>query len=680
MPKFRIDGEIYEAASPDQAYEQHASKYTPGMASGLLSQFNQGLTLGGADEISAAMSGNYDKSMRDQRLSREMFQAKHPYLSAGATAAGSLAPVAGSMLLAPETLGAAPAAAGGRALQMTMNALAGRAGGTALTIPQVMAQGAKAGVALGGPTGYLSADPESGGGRGQGAFEGALAGGVFGSALPAGIMSLEKLGAKAVPMLRRAADAFGIDHGPSVSRMAPAGPGPMDESMVPSGAEAAILKRLIDGGVSPVEAQQALAAAQRQGVPLGLIDVGGQGVQRLARGTRSIPGQGSAMIDDALTQRSAEQPGRVKRLLERALGRQMSGNGGRVSDELLQSARSDSNPFYSQLDSLPPLQNPEVLKLMQTPAVRKILQDLEQTRSVWERPVKPLYNADGSLARRPTFADLNDVTVSINEMLQPSFQRMGRPIDGVNLTTSEGRKGAQDLARKLRSLGDAEPGGSTWNTARASYAGPADARSNYESGLSFSQPGTSLRDVQAQLESGTPAQTKWYQRGVVEALRNDIDRMPDLNSQPNVLRNIAGNQNARDKLAAVTPPRRADDLAARIEMENQANRTRNFVQGGSQTADKSAEALDLASEVGQAASGGVKGIFSKAVSKMWNGLRSHVGEQTRVEIAKHLTNFSDPVAQQEFLARLARLQQAGELRADRVAAVAKGITVMEQTE
>jgi hypothetical protein len=44
MPKYRIDGEIYEAATPEEAYRQHAKKISPGMISGVAQQFTQGIS------------------------------------------------------------------------------------------------------------------------------------------------------------------------------------------------------------------------------------------------------------------------------------------------------------------------------------------------------------------------------------------------------------------------------------------------------------------------------------------------------------------------------------------------------------------------------------------------------------------------------------------------------------
>ena len=150
MPTFEVDveGQTYEVDAPDErtawawANQTHAqSKSTvkpPGMLSGLAQQFNQGITLGGADELQAGVEklsgGDYRASLERQKREREVFQAQHPYLSAGATAVGAVAPVVASTLAGaaggPVGVGAAGTAAGGRALQLTLNALYG--GGKAI--------------------------------------------------------------------------------------------------------------------------------------------------------------------------------------------------------------------------------------------------------------------------------------------------------------------------------------------------------------------------------------------------------------------------------------------------------------------------------------------------------------------------------------------------------------------
>lgn len=136
MTLYRIEGEVYDVASPEEAYRQHARKTSPSMASGLAQQFNQGITLGGADELQAGVEklfgGQYEGSLERQRRERAAFQANNPYLSALATGVGATLPVIASTIAGaaggPPGAVAAGGATGARALKLTLDALYGRQG------------------------------------------------------------------------------------------------------------------------------------------------------------------------------------------------------------------------------------------------------------------------------------------------------------------------------------------------------------------------------------------------------------------------------------------------------------------------------------------------------------------------------------------------------------------------
>lgn len=683
MGKFRIEGKIYQADTPADAYDQHAVAMTksPGMLTGLLQQFGQGASLGTADEIQAgleaATGGKYTRAMRRQQRERELFQQEHPYLSAGATTAGAVAPMVASMFAAPATGGAAPVAAGARAAQLVGNAFRGQAFGPAVTTGQAVAQGAKYGAAFGGPAGYASANPDAPGGRALGAAEGTVLGAGFGAALPAGWAGLAAVDRKVTPVLRRALAGTGLMPTMPGSPILPRAPGGGPAPAPASAAEAKVLRALEEAGLTPEQAAMELQRAQNAGVPLGLMDTGGQPMLRLARGTRTLPGAGSAQIDSFLENRAAGQPGRVKRVLERALGRRMDANAGAVSDNLLNRARNESSPMYRQLRN-EQVGDQDLMDLLQVPAVREILSRRDAQRAQWGQAGQPLFAADGTLARTPTLADVNDVNVTLNQMLAPSYQRMGgRPLESVDFGTREGRQLAQDLQRRMLGLADAGPGGQTFATARARYAEPAQARTQYERGLEFGNPNADLQDIVAQM-NGSPADTRWYTRGVAAALRNRIDNMPDLGQRPNVLRSVWNTPNQRTKLDAVVPDSRRPAMQTRLEMENQAAQNNSFVRGGSQTADKLAEGADVALDVAETAATGGNGLTA-GVKALWGKVRGTFGENTRTEIARILTTV-EPTQQQAILTRLAELNRQGKLRAEEVGRVVQAMTIQNETE
>lgn len=688
MPLYRIDGEVYDAATPEEAYRKHAEKASPGMLSGLAQQFNQGLTLGGADELQAGVEkftgGDYGASLERQRRERAAFQAKHPYLSAGATAIGAVAPVVASTLAGsiagPGGTAAAGTASGGRALKLAMDALYG--GGNAVrsanTIAQATREGARYSFAPGAVAGALTADP---GERTMGGVQGAALGSAVGGAVGGGLQSLASAGQFVTPYLtpylRRVADAIGAGRSGLSYMTAPAPQGPVQ--MPITAAEAKVLASLEAAGVAPEAAAARLEQSRRLGVPLGLIDVGGKQTQRLGRAVRTLPGEGSEIIDNALENRAAAQPDRVINFLERALGRKSSGNAGRVSDDLLLQARMEASPFYQQLGSLPDLDDPKILSTFELPAVQTIVRQGEAARAQWGKPVSPLYGPDGRLWRKPTFQDVDFVKQNIDEMLMPMYRQGPRPTDSVDVSTRASRDMANTTRRELLSAADAAPGGDVYANARASYAGPAQARDAFESGLNF--PNASLQDVLAMRQTGSPAELKFYGRGVVDALRNKIESMPDLSSSPNVLRSVAGSRAARAKLEAATPDRRVQALRDRLTAENEAARTNAFVRSGSQTADKAAEAADVAVDLAaDAATSGLNNVVIRTLRAGYDQVMAGANAQTRAEIARILTNFDDPAAQQALLRRLQELQAQGNLTAQQVANVGRSMTVQTQVE
>jgi hypothetical protein len=683
MPKYRIDGEIYEAATPEEAYRQHAKKISPGMISGVAQQFTQGMSLGGADELQAAIEaaagGDYRASLEKQRREREAFQSQNPYISAAATGLGAVTPVVmstlGGTLAAPGpgTI-AAGGAAGGRALQLTMNALYG--GGaparSVQTVGQAVREGARVGTVPGILAGGLTANPDE---RTMGAATGGLLGAGIGGAVGGGMQSLASLSDLASPYLKRVTEFLGAGRS-GVSPMAPLTPEASPMAPI-TAAEAKILKAMETGGVSPDVAAMQLEQSRRLGVPLGLVDVGGQPVQRLARGVRTLPGEGSAIIQGELERRAAGQPGRVVRMVERATGRRSTGNAEARADELITQARAESAPFYGQLEGLPPLSEPQLLSLFDIPRVRDIVRRSEAARRGWGGSVDPLYDDAGALRRLPTFRDVDRIKQNLDEILKPQFQMGPRPADSVTIDTREERNIVDALRRQLLSAADVSPGGDIYSSARASYASPAQAREALEAGAQF--PQASLQDVIAMTRTASPAQRKWYQRGVTEALRENIEGMPDIVSQPNVLRAVAGSPAARAKLEAATPERRREALQGRIAAERTAAQTNAFLRGNSQTAEKLAEATDTAVDtMADVATSGVLQNLVRGVKSAYDRVISGVNENTRAEIARQLTNFDNPAAQRDFLNRLARLKAKGDLRAQDVAATSRSMAAGTQ--
>lgn len=688
MAKYRIDGQVYEADNPADAYRQYgaAKPRKLGPIEGGLAQFNQGLSLGGADEIVAGAEalggGDYHASLERQKGERQAFQAEHPYLSAGLTAAGAVVPVvastvAGTIFGTPAGGVAAATGTGARAAQLTRQALGlegAQAVGRANTVAQAAREGARAAITPSATAGYLTADP---GNRGFGAVHGGAAGAVLGAGFGAGAQGLQNWGGKATPYLQRVAQFLGVNPNNRAYAMPPSRGGGNVTPITRD--EAMILQRMEEGGVSPEVAALELTKARKAGVPLALVDIGGQPVQRLARGVRSLPGQGSAIIDEALSGRAAAAPERIVGHVERGLGRKATGNSGAASDSLLRQARSDSNPFYQKLDALPPIKDKEVAGLFQIPAVRDIVKRAESNAVKFGRPANPLFDDEGNLLRDPTFADVDMVKQSLDELLSPTYNMGPRPADAPAFASRAEQSMARNLRAKLVSLADKAHGGATYRSARESYAGPARARDQYDAGLDFTRKDTSLEDVIAQRREGSPADRKWYDRGVAEGIRSRVMGVDDLTGQPNTLRQFWGSPESRTKVNALVSPRRAGMLEDRLAMENKAAQTNSFVRSGSQTTDKAAETMDVAADLVTSTTGGPKAVAAAAAQKAWERVRMNASEATRERVARHLVNM-DADQQLAFLNRLAELQKRGKVNANQIATLASVVTRQRQSQ
>jgi len=694
MARYRVYDKVYEASSPEEARQKYFDEIRPGFIRGTLQQFGQGLSLGSADEATAGLTaltgGNYDESLRRQQNERDAFSQANPITSGIATGVGGIVPVVmsaiGGSVGGPAGTVAGAGVAGGRALQLTMNALSGRGTGAPVsTVMQGAREGARAGLPLGGIAGYASADPEADGGRTEGALMGSALGLGFGGLVGGGVQGGQQAYNAARPVLDRAASAVRRvasmpSRAPAASApVAPAAASSSPQSMNPTAAERKMLTALQRSGVAPETAALSLERAREAGVPLGLVDVGGEATLRLGRSTRTLPGEGSTIMERALEERAAGQSGRIIRQLEEATGQATTGNSGQTVDALLEQARTTSRPFYRALRQFPAVDTPEMQSIFSTPAVQNIMREHERALAMGGRRVNPMYGDDGRMLRAPTLLDIDMVKQTLDRRLSPTFLRNAeaRPQEGLDQTSRTAQDTFNILRRRLLSEADQATGGQTYAQARAAFAGPSQARDAFELGLAMPNRNTLLQDVVANTGGQSP---DFYRRGVVEALRGRVEAMPDLTSQPNRVRAVYGNATDRAKLDAAALPDQVALLRQRMELENRGAQTNTFVRGGSQTADKLAEGVDdvAGDMVQRSVTNGPMAAFRAKVGDVLNNLRGQVGEQARAEVARQLTNFNNPAAQQAFLQRLSDLSRRGQLNVENVQRAAQAATISNE--
>jgi len=441
------------------------------------------------------------------------------------------------------------------------------------------------------------------------------------------------------------------------------------------------MQAMYDGNISQDQAIAAIARAQQLNVPVMLADVGGQPVQRLTRSVRTLTGPGSAMVDQAFETRARGGAGRVISAVERGVGARSTGNPAAVSDRFREQARTDSRPYYEQLPGLPSISNADVRAQMQTPAVQRIIQAEERAASDvrhWAGPIRTLYNDDGTLARNPTFEELDTVKKIVGETIGANRRFGSRPTDPIPAQTQTEVERAQSVVNNLLRGADASAGGDIYRIARGLYERPMRQKEAFDAGIEqFRTKGDfeTLRDIETMPEAILPENLKYLRRGQVEALRQRVQSPNDQTSNPNRVAPIAGSINARAQLdAAATNANRRQRMNERLDLENQMSRTSNYVRGGSNTADKLAEAgSNIIGDMAAAAPGGAQAVTVAGATGAWNAMKGFFGKETRAEIAGILTNMN-PRQSIEFLERLKVLQAQGEVTTKAIKATAAAAT------
>lgn len=348
----------------------------------------QGLTLGTADEIwgliggvQSALSGQsfgegYQANTKGVRENLENYQKRHPYLSA-------VAEVAGSIPTALVPLGAAARGAG---------------------LFSKMGRGATAGAGYGAAYGAGAAD-DGVANRLSGAAVGASTGATLGAALPVAGAGARLLG-------KPVADAI-------VARMNPAGY-----------AARKIVERLEPrGGVE--QAANRIGAAAQQGQSMSLADVGGRGVQKLARTVANVPGAGGDRIATKANLSAMSQGDRLKRMVSDVF-QAPEGAYQAAKTSVMDARSSAAAPHYARAYASPVPFTFDLEALLQTPAGRAGLSAAKKNsanrREPWAQWFANIAD-DGSiidLKRVPDTRALDETKRVLDNMVEAAK----RPADG----------------------------------------------------------------------------------------------------------------------------------------------------------------------------------------------------------------------------------------------------------
>lgn len=638
-----------------------------GTLAGVGTLLTRGATFGFGDEMSGAgdavaekIRGNkepfgdiYERRRRVYDQVADEFMTDHPLLGGTAEATGAILPTVGAILAgAPQ---ASPAgqqviAQGGNALRRI-----GRAMGL--------------GGAGGGLSGFGNADP---GERTEGAGIGATIGTAFGAGAGGLVETLSPVASRLREPARRIISYVEdmISGPPAVPRAA----APVD--VMPSAAQSKILQSLERDQITPAAVADRLRAQQQLGKPQGIVDAAGNNTSGLGRATVTLPGPGRQTAIEALNARADGQRSRVQQNVETGV-RLPAVDTDALSRRIIEQRSTAARPAYQKAYAKGELDDPDLIDAIdENPALAQAHNKARALLANANKQVPELFNPEtNQLIRYPTVEDIDLIKKGLDRRLYNNKRGANDAdepaLDKYFASLLEGQR-----TRMLSATDRVAP---EFGAARKQFAGTTAMSEALEAGQDFFN--MDERHVTRLMSEMTEGEQEMLRTGAVDAIRRRLLTAADNAEYPNVVKSIFGYGKGAKRDLIATLFRTPDEMArfeAQMEAEILMHQTRQRVMGGSQTANKMADASDSAvpAEV----------IADAALDVAGNGLRSgamRVGrslvdntvgrwqagfrEGTRSEIADELFNFTDAERSQQFLRELEqiRLQREVAMRARR---------------
>lgn len=690
-------------AQEAQLAAQRQQPVRHGPVEGALAQVNQGLLMGFNDEFQAGLGAiadkitgkgdlvdSYRRRQAEQELAQSQYARENPMTSGLATAAGAMLPVAA---------GVGAVGAGVRPLA----AVASRLRGTGPLAPAPLQpasstvsgglgaqvrQSASAGGLYGGTEAVGSA-PTAEKDTLEGALgtagEGIAIGAALGGALPPLTAAAGKLAEPARKLSAYVGDVVGGVPPPTARQAALSAPVASPEAS--GGAVSRALDSLEAGGMDPAVVREQVAARRGLGMPAAAVDVAPQPTQRLARAARTMGDRG--VTDANLGSRAAEQGERVAGQLERAVGVPPvpAGPGAEVA---MARGRESARPLYDAAYATGRIEDEAVLR------------DLVDRADVWAGPhetarllmlgsegaakaPKPLYGPEGELLRTPDVRDIDLIKRGVDAKLYDSRRGIARdPKDSLD---AEAQRAIQQSLRGegglLPAVDRAVP---VYGEARAAFQEGARIKGVIEDGADILTSGKSAADIAQELTGLTAQEAALYRGAALQRVLTQIREAASRAEGANVLRDIFGwsaNGN-RDKLRAlIGDSKKFAEFEAYAKAELDAVTSRRFITGGSQTADKAAEAaqqvFDVSGTAADVTRGGLMHTAGGIFRRMVSGLEAGFNAGTRADLARGLTSTAGQDAD-DFLRAVERLREqrmAGMLRRPALSATS-GVAATQQ--
>ena len=578
----------------------------------LRAALGQGLGMGWGDEAEAWLrsklvegSPGYERELARIRDEYQRYVEQNPMLAPAAEFAGGVLPAIGSYVATIGSGGAgAPAAAATTARTAGALARAANAARTAMRNPYV------AGAVTGTTQSAISGAGSAKEGERTG---GALVGGGVGLGLGLGIPTVFRGGPAAYNWLRE--------------RLAPS------DQYILDRAAGKVNEALNIAGMTPAEAEQAVAADRAMGLPSTLADVSRPTVD-LAEAAAQRGGEGAETIADRLTTRPETTKSRTEARLRSDVSNKDFFN---ERKNLIDDLRKKAKPAYDAAFFTPEgkartVDNETINEILKSPKVqqayrrgkeyaqadadlaridkqdpeRYVLPDIYESVASGERD--PLTNApimtDKLSGKLPTVQVLDYIKRGLDGMIDSAFSSS----DSIDRTAANQLK---EFRRRLVSALDENV--PEYKQARTEYAGDMEVRDAMDAGFNdFNR--MAPEEVLDFIRNATSAEREAFKSGAVRSLYTKIMNTA---RNTNAARDIINNEIIRRKLMPMFDSQAQFDLfKAALQRDAQLHENATRILHGSATARRQAGRASLEEEpgIGDAIITATTGGFGQALT------------------------------------------------------------------
>lgn len=348
-----------------------------------------------------------------------------------------------------------------------------------------------------------------------------------------------------------------------------------------------------NAGLAPGE----FAAARSAGMPVSVMDLGGEMTRAVARSAANTSPEGRGILNRVIDARYEGQSSRVTDWLQRNFNYPNAFDQQLAIDKL---EKLVNKPAYDKAfaQGRKGIFDKELFDLSQAPMMQDAIK--AATVTAQNRSAPDIGKGQAAIAARwardgkPTLEFWDLVKRQIDQEINVA-KRAGRSADVMEATRIK-----ELLVNKLDS---AVP---VYSTARAGAARFFGAENALEAGQNFVTSKMTNREARDVLAKMTPTERQLFQDGFVSRY---VEYLNSIGDRRNILNQIAQNPNAREKLYIALGRQKADELETVLRVEGIMDLARGAIQGNSTTARQLVEA-GLAGGVQFGAGAGIYGMMT----------------------------------------------------------------------